>query len=253
MDKIIVVDGIILFIMIAYPFIFKFIERYLSKKGEGQALKEDSRKIEYEKAKGQNLATKEDIEGLTRQLENVKNEISFENQRKHDFINQRTERLINVLYLTEKLNGYQATLFYSLHDKYAASRLLKLVDEINETLLQFLHESRMLWITFKDEDLNKRISNLITAAQEYAVFMCYIASNATTLLNNWSDFLEMAEKNDNNNDLLKKAIEHQNGLDSIKQEFEKDIKSKKDHLYDCQIKYLSKLNILFSSDFHLKV
>lgn len=70
---------------------------YFSKKGENVAIVEDSRNISYESKKGENLATKEDIEELTRRIELVKNEISFENQRKHDFINQRTNRLLNIL------------------------------------------------------------------------------------------------------------------------------------------------------------
>lgn len=237
--------------MIAYPFLFKFLEHYFSRKGEGLAAKEDSREIKYEETKGENLATKEDIEELTRKIESVKNEVSFENQRKHEFINQRTDRLIKVLYLTEKLNSYQSVLLYSLYDKHSTSRLLMLIEEINETLLQFIHESRMSWITVKDDDLSKRITNLIKVAQEYAVFLCYIASNAATFLTNWNDYLELAKNNDKR-ELLNSAIENQTKLDGIRQEFEKGIQSKKDALYDCQINYLSKLNLMFDCDFHLK-
>lgn len=57
-----------------------------------------SRKKAYNEEKGKNLATKEDIDEITEIIESVKNEISFESQRKHTFIEQRTNRFVNVLY-----------------------------------------------------------------------------------------------------------------------------------------------------------
>lgn len=52
---------------------FLIWEGYNKKKGENQALKEDSRDINYEGEKGKNLATKEDIAQITQQIESVKN------------------------------------------------------------------------------------------------------------------------------------------------------------------------------------
>lgn len=45
-----------------------FWEGYNKKKGENQALKEDSRDINYEGEKGKNLATKEYIAHITQQI-----------------------------------------------------------------------------------------------------------------------------------------------------------------------------------------
>lgn len=165
-----IVLNIIIIILLLFH---KRLEYYFSQKGKDDALKEDSRGINYENKKGENLATKEDIEELTRKIESVKNEVSFENQRKHDFIKQRTGRLLNIIYHTEKLNKYQAILFFSLYDYHSADRLTKLIEQINETLLNFLHECRITWITAQDEDMNSRITNLIQEAQAYAGYMCY--------------------------------------------------------------------------------
>lgn len=52
--------------------VFLFWEEYNKKKGENQALKEDSRDINYEGEKGKNLATKEDIAQITKEIESVK-------------------------------------------------------------------------------------------------------------------------------------------------------------------------------------
>ena len=216
------------------------------------AIVEDSRNISYESKKGENLATKEDIEELTRRIELVKNEISFENQRKHDFINQRTNRLLNILHNTEKLNEYQAILLYSLYDKKSSERLVELIEQINETLLDFLHECRIVFITIEDKSLTDIISELIKEAQQYAGFMCYIASNASSHMNNWRESLELASQNNNSQQLLDLAIKSQNGVADIRKEFEMSIDEKREPLYDSQIKYLAKLNTLFGSNFHIK-
>lgn len=157
-------DIVLLIIAICYPFIFKYLEQYFVQKGKNAAQKEDMRDIQYETKKGENIATKEDIEGITAQIEKVKNEISFENQRRHEFIKQRTERLLKILYLTEKLNEQQGILLYNLYDKHSSQRLLSLIEQINGTLLSFLHECRIIYVTVEDEDLNKRISQLIKDA-----------------------------------------------------------------------------------------
>lgn len=245
-------DIVLLIIAICYPFIFKYLEQYFVQKGKNAAQKEDMRDVQYETKKGENIATKEDIEGITAQIEKVKNEISFENQRRHEFIKQRTERLLKILYLTEKLNEQQGILLYNLYDKHSSQRLLSLIEQINGTLLSFLHECRIIFVTVEDEDLNKRISQLIKDAQVYAGYMCFIASNASSHLTNWKDFLDLAGKNDNATQLLNEAIKSQNSVEQIRKEFENNINSKKEALYDSQIKYLSKLNLLFGSDFHLK-
>lgn len=111
-------------------FLFKYLEQYFVQKGKNAAQKEDMRDIQYETKKGENIATKEDIEEITAQIENVKNELSFENQRRHEFIKQRTERLLKILYLTEKLNEQQRTLLYILYDKHSSQRLLALIEQI---------------------------------------------------------------------------------------------------------------------------
>lgn len=225
---------------------------YFSKKGENAAIEEDSRKISYESRKGENLATKEDIEELTRKIEIVKNEISFENQRKHEFISRRTNRLLNILHNTEKLNEYQAILLYALYDKNSSERLVKLIEQISETLLEFLHECRIVYITIADKDLTNIISDLIKEAQQYAGYMCYIASNASSHMNNWKESLELASQNNNSQQLLDLAIKSQKGVTDIRKEFETNIVEKREALYDFQIKYLAKLNTLFDSDFHIK-
>lgn len=65
-------EWIVIILQIILLGAFLFWEGYNKKKGENQALKEDSRDINYEVEKGKNLATKEDIAQITQQIESVK-------------------------------------------------------------------------------------------------------------------------------------------------------------------------------------
>ena len=69
---------------------------------------------------------------------------------------------------------------------------------------------------------------------------------------NWKDYLDIANKYGDDKTILNKAIESQEKVASIREEFEEEISKKQKVLYDSQIKYMSKLNLMFGSDFHLK-
>lgn len=236
---------------IVYPFIFKLIERYFAQKGANMAQKEDIRDMQYEAKKGENLATKEDLNDINIQIETIKNTISFDSQRKYEYIQDSTKRLLNILHLTEKLNEYQAILLYYLYDKHSEKRLMLLIEQINETMLSFLHESRIVYVTIIDADLNKRISELVQATQKYAQYLCYIASNASSHLTNWHEYLQLG-KETKNSEVLQQAIQSQANVDKIRQEFENGIKSEQEPLYDCQIKYMAKLSSLFGEKINFK-
>ena len=70
-----------------------WIEAFSKRKGENAADIDDNREKFYEAEKGKNLATKEDIEEITKSIEQIKNEISYENLRKHNAIQERCSRL----------------------------------------------------------------------------------------------------------------------------------------------------------------
>lgn len=241
----------VFFLLVVFAVLQNLVEHYFSQKGKNIAQKEDMREIQYESKKGENLATKEDLKEITEQIETVKNEISFENQRKHEFIKERTERLLKILGLTEELNEYEELLFYTLYDIHSSVRLIKIVENINKTLLVLIHECRIAFVSVDDKELITLIEHLQNQAKPYASFMCRIASNALSLFSDRIKFLELSEKY-KNKDLLSKAIDCQNKANQVRKEFEEDIKDKKKALYEAQMGYLSKLNILFDSKFYLR-
>ena len=141
---------------------------------------------------------------------------------------------------------------FTLYDKNSFNRLLSLIEQINDTLLKLTHEYRITLVTTYDEELKDRLSELIKFAQNYSHYMCYIASNVSSHLENLKDLLDIAEKNDNDKTILNKAAESKENVAKLRKEFEDKIGEKQKPLYDCQIDYLAKLNLMFKSDFHLK-
>lgn len=69
---------------------------FYAKKRIEQGLK---RETSYESEKGKNIATKEDIEAITEKIETVKNEISYEKHRNHEFVKEREKRLLNIFFM----------------------------------------------------------------------------------------------------------------------------------------------------------
>lgn len=224
----------------------------IAERAKSQVVIEDAEKKSYYTEKGKNIATKQDIEEITKKIEIIRNEVSFDNQRKHTYIEQRTNRFLEVLHLAEKLQLYQNQLLYSLYDKHSTEKLSQLIESMNTTLLDLIHLSRILTVSINDDKIITTIGNLRNSAQNYVVFMSYIASNAISHLNEWKTFFDLALQNNNSPALLNRATEHMTGLEKTRNEFEAQIKEKGDKLYDDLIKYLSVLKSLFDKEFHLK-
>ncbi len=95
----------------------------------------------YQSEKGKNLATKEDIQEITANIETVKNEISFEKQRNHDFIKERERRFLNILFYAETIANSINRLYVYGHNTQDASRVHILIDEISKVALLMRQES----------------------------------------------------------------------------------------------------------------
>lgn len=233
--------------------IFLIWESYNKKKGENLAMKEDSREIDYEKEKGKNLATKEDIDEITKIIESVKNEISFENQRKHTFIEQRTNRFINILYFAEKIHMYGSLLYSYLNYKYTDKKISILIEDINTTLLDLCHECRLASVTIEgDENILKRINTLRGSATNYAVFITGIAISASNYIKNWQELFKLANTESNNEVFLKSTKECIEQLNTVRAEYEESLSKEDGVLKQAIEEYSSLLKILYKQGFYLK-
>ncbi|WP_337671678.1 hypothetical protein [Prevotella sp.] len=84
----------------------------------------------YQSEKGKNLATKEDIQEITANIETVKNEISYEKQRNHEFVMVREKRLLNILFYAEAVANAVNRLYVYGHNTNDVKRLHELMDDI---------------------------------------------------------------------------------------------------------------------------
>lgn len=110
---------IILFLNLIFLISVFYLKRYIIHFIKLQFQKDKS----YQSEKGKNLATKEDIKEITANIETVKNEISFEKQRSHDFIKEREKRFINILFHAEMIANSINRLYVYGHNNQDASRV----------------------------------------------------------------------------------------------------------------------------------
>lgn len=231
---------------------FLLWEGFVKQKGKNLAIKDDARDISYEQEKGRSIAIKEDLKKITEQMETIKNEISFENQRRHIYIEQRTNRFIEILHLAEELRLYGNLLSFYLYDNHSTEKISLLIDNSNKTLLKLIHECRLLTVSIDDKAITDSTNKLVESTQQYVAFICYIASNGMNYLKNWKNNFDLAHQKDGNASCAKLAIECMKSLANTRQEFEDGIKSKESDLYDNTINYLSLLKKLFDKEFYLK-
>lgn len=212
-----------------------------------------SKKKAYNEEKGKNLATKEDIDEITEIIESVKNEISFESQRKHTFIEQRTNRFINILYLVESLQMQSNQLLCYLFDKNSGEKLSAITNEINSTLLKLTHDIRLIKVTIGNHNnIIQVLDNIKCSARAYSNFMIYTASDALKYLTDWKIYFELANEDKQNELSAQLAIASMNDLTKTQEKYKKGIKEKEKELYTNITEYLSLLKRLYMQDFYLK-
>ena len=136
----------------------------------------------YRSEKGKNLATKEDIKEITANIETVKNEISFEKQRNHDFIKERERRFLNILFYAEMIANSINRLYIYGHNNQDASRVHILIDEVSKTALLMRQESSVCMAAYidvigKDDNMVKLVDDIQLLSAELLTKANNVASN----------------------------------------------------------------------------
>ena len=175
MDYIINLIIAILFCVIGY-----FTNSYFNKKGENSADKEDSRVISYEAEKGKNLATKEDIAEITKIVEDLKSGVLFEHQRKHDFIQKRTELFISVLNHVEDLQSCAFLLFIYVQSQFTEEKIYSLIQRVNDDIKAITHDSRFIMVSYENNQELSVLPELSNLAFKHGREICAHASNAAS-------------------------------------------------------------------------
>lgn len=136
------------------------------------------RDLAYEAEKGKNYATKEDIEEITKQIETVKNEVSFVSQRKKDYIVERKRHLLDLLYHAGKIANCQNSLVLYARSTTEYNTLYRLIDRVNETTLEMTHELHILYAEYDVFEKEKVISDLVKTTSLLGAEIVTAANNA---------------------------------------------------------------------------
>lgn len=227
------------------------ITAYFARKGHNKADKEDIRNISFESELGKNLATKQDLEGITQMVESVRNEVSFENQRKHDFINERKTVFVDILTLVEGILNNSNNLLYFLYDETAIDEMKHIIMNTNEKMLAPNHNSRIILVTFDNDETCNQILELVHKTTAFAGLVCTTAINARNTMNSIKTSLSYLD-NHPNRELLDKLTEHRELLHSFSDDYKLKKKEQWSSVQTELDTYISVLYALFKVQFHIK-
>lgn len=150
------------------------------------------RETSYESEKGKNIATKEDIEAITEKIETVKNEISYEKQRNHEFVKEREKRFLNILFYAEAVANAVNRLYVYGHNTNDTKRVHDLIDDIAKNALLIRHTSAVCIAAYSDI---MKDNNSMTKLVDDIQFLCAeLQTKANNVANNITMFKHMFEK-----------------------------------------------------------
>lgn len=150
-----------------------FLESYLKKKGENRADKQDIRDITYESKKGENLATKEDIKEITDLVESIKNDVAFESQRRHDFIEQRTELFLSILKYAEEIDQCGSLMSYYVFTENAEDKIDSLILRVKDITTAVSYNQNLILVSDKNLVKNEQLEDMQTVSELTRVILKY--------------------------------------------------------------------------------
>ena len=142
---------IIQIIGIAIVIVLQIFLTYLTNKAQNRADKEDAGRISYEQEHGRNLATKDDIDNIIKELEKVKAEVSLTEQRKHNLIEKRNENLLGVIEAAERMRLMKIQLS-TVMINCDANSLKEIKHKINEILVSLRINVQLVKALTKDDN-----------------------------------------------------------------------------------------------------
>lgn len=154
-----------------------------------------NRSKEYESEKGKNLATKEDIEEITKKVEEVKVEVSLSKQKKYEQLVEQERILLDILKEATNISQAQNKLILYLYDTSSRKRYDELVESVNDTLSHLYHLSNLAIVSISIDGLDCVIDELSTAATLLGSQVNVIATNAANLVEQYNNHFNYAMNN----------------------------------------------------------
>lgn len=151
-----------------------------------------TREQEYEKEMGKYNALNDSMQSILKEFEQMKSVVSFEEQRRHNWIEARNQKLINLIKYSEAINIGKSKLALAINNESKAE-LEKLQTEIQSAILNLRVDSLTLMAinpeiddhsvtTFSDavfllgNELSVRITNALSLLESYERILNYALS-----------------------------------------------------------------------------
>ena len=205
-----------------------------------------ARNKSYESEKGKNLATKEDIEEITKKIELVKNEIGFEKQRENEYLKERKETFLNFLNEISIFSIHKNRLEIYLYNYGVTNDILRFQEEFIKDFKELCQTYTLLQVYFTDKDSTDEISNIYYTSMDYINKLYSMLFHLTSL----SLRSSYNTKHPNKENFQK--IEE--GIEALHRKFKSDeLKKLEDKYNDKCIKCCVLISIFFKLNFHQKI
>ena len=151
-----------------------------------------NREKEYEAEKGRNLATKEDIQEITKKVEEIKTEVSLTKQQRYENIIEHKQMLLDLLNDATIITQSQNKLILYLYDTSSRVRYDKLVEKVSDTMTHFFHVSNLAMVSVPIENIEKVIEDLSVKVTLYASHITVTATNAANFVEQFNSCMDYA-------------------------------------------------------------
>lgn len=176
----------------------------------------------YESEKGKNLATKEDIEDITKKVEEVKTTVSLSKQNEYDLKMEQERILLGILDDATKISICYVRLYVYLCDISSRTRLDSLVDSTNDILAHFRYLCNLATVSIPVEGIDEAIGALVDSVINKCFQISITATEAANLIDSHNTQLGLVKDSTLSNESKGLLIE---GLARTKQKYD-DIRSR---------------------------
>ena len=187
-----IIEIVLIFALVIGEFACIYLVNHTKRVAQNNADILLNRDKEYEAEKGRNLATKEDIEEITKKVEEVKTEVSLSKQQKYDAIIEQKQLLLNLLNDANIITQSHNKLLLYLYDTSSRTRYDALVEKVSDTLTHFYHVSNLAIVTIPIDNIEDVISNLSVNITLYGSHVSVTATNAASLVEQFNNQLDYA-------------------------------------------------------------
>lgn len=231
--------------------IIQFIISYFTIKGKYKAMIEEIHNLSYNQEKGKNLATKEDIEEITKTVESIRNEISVQKQRETEYLYKRNECFIEFLNCLDELNLYKIKISRISNTLGTPNISYQYLRDLENYILRLSKQYRLLVIYNPNKKSEEHLVNTYNAANELSSFLYSIIFRFYNENILFTNLVNSVQKGNQNAKI--KMEESKEQARKIVEEYNKDSGELYKKYKEAVDEYNMYLKIFFDARLHLRI